>query len=130
QMTYPQKQNISFPNTIAVCLDENKSLNIRNGQEIEKRDCYMYHSECVWGIETYSIRSTSSATFNRLSFITCSADNTVRFWSIDQNETRSNFASSPVENVLNRHLMKIIYLDEDYSKLCDNPTTQATGTVG
>ncbi|CAF3849173.1 unnamed protein product, partial [Rotaria sordida] len=137
QMTYPQKQNISFPNTIAVCLDENKSLltcfyndhsfyiwNIRNGREIEKRDCYMYHSACIWGIETYSIRSTSPATFNRLSFITCSADNTVRFWSLGHNETRSTFASLPVENVLNRHLMKIIYLDEDYSKLCDNPTTQ------
>ncbi|CAF5028231.1 unnamed protein product [Rotaria sp. Silwood1] len=137
QMTYPQKPNISFPNTIAICLDENKSLltcfyndhsfytwNIRNGQLIEKRNCYMYHSACVWGIETYSVRSTSLAISNRLKFITCSADNTVRFWSLNHNETRSAFASSSVENVSNGHLMKIIYLDEDYSKLCDNQTTQ------
>ncbi|CAF1518450.1 unnamed protein product, partial [Rotaria sp. Silwood1] len=137
QMTYPQKPNISFPNTIAICLDENKSLltcfyndhsfytwNIRNGQLIEKRNCYMYHSACVWGIETYSVRSTSLAISNRLKFITCSADNTVRFWSLNHNETRSAFASSSVENVSNGHLMKIIYLDENYSKLCDNQTTQ------
>jgi hypothetical protein len=25
-MTYPQKENMSFPDTIAVCLDEDKSV--------------------------------------------------------------------------------------------------------
>lgn len=25
-MTYPQQQNMSFPDTIAMCLDEDKSL--------------------------------------------------------------------------------------------------------
>jgi hypothetical protein len=64
-MTYPQQQqNMSFPDTIAVCLDEDKSVltcfyndhsfyiwDIKNDRSIKKHDSHMYHSGCGWGIE-------------------------------------------------------------------------------
>ena len=81
-MTYPQQQqNMSFPDTIAVCLDEDKSLvcehfsdiedkfrfhfqltcfyndhsfyiwDIENKRSVKKRDSHLYHSGCGWGIE-------------------------------------------------------------------------------
>jgi hypothetical protein len=63
-MIYPQQQNMSFPDTIAVYLDEDKSVltcfyndhsfyiwDIKNERSIKKRDSHMYHSGCGWGIE-------------------------------------------------------------------------------
>ncbi|CAF4101830.1 unnamed protein product [Rotaria magnacalcarata] len=132
-----QQPNISFPDTIVVCLDEDKSLltcfyndhsfyiwNIKNEQSIEKLVSHMYHSGCASGIETYSWTSTSPSTLRPLSFITCSSDNTVRFWSLNHDETDSSFASSQAANIVRRELMKIVYLEEDYSKLCDTQATQ------
>ena len=59
--------------------------------------------------------STGSALTN-LSCITCSSDNSIRFWSLNSHPTSSN--------IFSRQLMKIIYLDEDFSKLCDSQTIQ------
>ncbi|CAM2725364.1 unnamed protein product [Rotaria socialis] len=137
QMAHSQQPNISFPDTIAVCLDEDKSLltcfyndhsfyiwDIKNERSIEKRVSHLYHSGCGWGIETYAWTSASPSIFRPLTFITCSSDNTVRFWSLNHDETDSNFTSSQAANRVGRELMKIVYLEEDYSKLCDSPRTQ------
>ncbi|CAF1144497.1 unnamed protein product [Adineta steineri] len=137
QMTYPQQQNMCFPDTIAVCLDEDKSMltcfyndhsfyiwDIKNEKSIKKRDSHMYHSGCAWGIETYSRTNSSPSILRHLTCITCSSDNTIRFWSLNHGEADSYFAPSPVANIFSRQLMKIVYLDEDYSKLCDIQTTQ------
>ncbi|CAF1232697.1 unnamed protein product [Rotaria sordida] len=137
QIIYPQQQNMCFPDTIAVCLDEDKSMltcfyndhsfyiwDIKNEQSIKKRDSHMYHSGCGWGIETYSRTSISPSILRHLTCITCSSDNTIRFWSLNHGEADSYFAPSPAANIFSRQLMKIVYLDEDYSKLCDSQTTQ------
>ncbi|CAF2516221.1 unnamed protein product [Rotaria sp. Silwood2] len=137
QMTYSQQQNMCFPDTIAVCLDEDKSVltcfyndhsfyiwDIKNERSIKKRDSYMYHSGCGWGIETYSRTSTSPSILRHLTCITCSSDNTIRFWSLNNGEADSYFAPSPAANIFSRQLMKVVYLDEDYSKLCDSQTIQ------
>ncbi|CAF3454137.1 unnamed protein product, partial [Rotaria sp. Silwood1] len=137
QIMYPQQQNMSFPDTIAVCLDEDKSMltcfyndhsfyiwDIKNERSIKKRDSHMYHSGCGWGIETYSRTNTSPSILRHLTCITCSSDNTIRFWSLNHGEADSYFAPSPAANIFSRQLMKIVYLDEDYSKLCDSQTTQ------
>ncbi|CAF2141219.1 unnamed protein product [Rotaria magnacalcarata] len=137
QITYPQQQNMSFPDTIAVCLDEDKSVltcfyndhsfyiwDIKNERTIKKRDSHMYHSGCGWGIETYFRTSTSPSMLRHLTCITCSSDNTIRFWSLNHGEADSYFAPSPAANIFSRQLMKIVYLDDDCSKLCDSQTTQ------
>ncbi|CAF3449624.1 unnamed protein product [Rotaria sp. Silwood1] len=137
QMTHPQQQNMSYPDTIAVCLDEDKSVltcfyndhsfyiwDIKNERSIKKRDSHLYHSGCGWGIETYSRTNTSPSILRHLSCITCSSDNSIRFWSLNHNETDSYFTSSSSSNIFSRQLMKIVYLDDDYSKLCDSQATQ------
>ncbi|CAF1147995.1 unnamed protein product [Adineta steineri] len=138
QIPYSQQQSMSFPDTIAVCLDEDKSIltcfyndhsfyiwDIKNKGSVKKRDSYMYHSGCGWGIETYSRTNTTSSILRNLSCITCSSDNSIRFWSLNHNETDTYFIpSSPSSNIFSRQLMKIIYLDDDHSKLCDIQTTQ------
>ncbi|CAF2007169.1 unnamed protein product [Rotaria magnacalcarata] len=137
QMLHSQQPNISFPDTIAVCLDQDKSLltcfyndhsfyiwDIKNERSVEKRVSHMYHSGCCWGIETYAWASASPSILRPLTFITCSSDNTVRFWSLNHDETDSNLTPSQAANRVGRELMKIIYLEEDYSKLCDSQRTQ------
>ncbi|CAF4075090.1 unnamed protein product [Rotaria sp. Silwood2] len=138
QMTYPQQQNMSFPDTVAICLDEDKSMltcfyndhsfyiwDIKNERSIKKRDSHLYHSGCGWGIETYSRTNASSSILQHLSCITCSSDNSIRFWSLNHNANDSYFtSSSSSSNIFSRQLMKIIYLDDDYSKLCDSQATQ------
>ncbi|CAF0943275.1 unnamed protein product [Rotaria sordida] len=142
QMMHPQQQNMSFPDTIAICLDEDKSVltcfyndhsfyiwDIKNERSIKKRDSHLYHSGCGWEIETYSKTNTPSSILRHLSFITCSSDNSIRFWSLNHKETDSHFTSSSSSsslssNIFSRQLMKIVYLDDDYSKLCDSQTTQ------
>ncbi|CAF1482975.1 unnamed protein product [Adineta ricciae] len=139
QITYPQQQqNTSFPDTIAVCLDEDKSVltcfyndhsfyiwDIRNERSVKKRDSHMYHSGCGWGIETYSKTATSPAILRQLSCITCSSDNSVRFWTLNHNDTDSyTSSSSATSNIFSRQLLKIVYLDDDHTKLCDTQSTQ------
>lgn len=75
-------------------------------------------------LQTYSKTSSTPSFLRHLSCITCSSDNTIRFWSLNHGEADSYFAPSPVANIFSRQLMKIVYLDEDYSKLCDSQTTQ------
>ncbi|CAF1595930.1 unnamed protein product, partial [Adineta ricciae] len=137
QMVCPQQQNLSFPDTIAVCLDEDKSVltcfyndhsfyiwDIKNSKAIRKRDSHMYHSGCGWGIETYSRTNASPSFLRHLTCITCSSDNTIRFWSLNHDESDAYFVSTPAPNIFSRQLIKVVYLDEDYSKLCDSQTTQ------
>ncbi|CAF3713690.1 unnamed protein product, partial [Rotaria sordida] len=134
----PQQSNIAFPDTIAICLDEAKSLitcfyndhsfyicDIKNERSIEKRNSHMYHSGCVWAIETYSLSSAlSSSNPHQLPFITCSSDDTVRFWSLNNNTPDLCSVSLQVANIGCKQLTKIVYLDEDCSNLCHRQTTQ------
>ena len=62
---------------------------------------------------------TSPSIYRNLSCITCSSDNTIRFWTLNNHQI--DLTSS---NIFSRQLMKIVYLDDDYSKLCDSQTTQ------
>ncbi|UJR30309.1 hypothetical protein I4U23_017846 [Adineta vaga] len=133
-----QQQNTSFPDTIAICLDEDKSVltcfyndhsfyiwDIKNERSIKKHDSHMYHSGCGWGIETYSRTSTSPSILRQLSCITCSSDNSIRFWTLNHNDTDSYMmSSSSSSNIFSKQLMKIVYLDDDYTKLCDTQSTQ------
>ena len=67
---------------------------------------------------------TSPSVLRHLTCITCSSDNTVRFWSLNHGEADSYFAPTPTANIFSRQLMKIVYLDEDYSRLFDSQTNQ------
>ena len=55
--------------------------------------------------------------------MTCSSDNTVRFWSLNSNASIVDSLPGS-SNIFSRQLIKILYLDEDHSKLCDTQTVQ------
>ena len=50
------------------------------------------------------------------SFVTCSSDNTVRIWSMNNSKHQT---SKLQRNIYSKELMKIIYIDNDLSVLCE-----------
>ena len=109
QMTYPSHQNICFPDTIAVCLDEDKSVvsdarrrqwpatcsrlqltcfyndhsfyiwDTKNERSIKKRDSQMFHAGCGWGIEVNSIAFALTRPVRRPFSLDVSANHFVAF---------------------------------------------------
>ncbi|CAF0798616.1 unnamed protein product [Didymodactylos carnosus] len=136
QLIYPQNTQY-FPDAIALCLDEDNSIvtcfysdhsfyiwDITYEESVKKLDSHLYHSACGWSIEPYSTQFqmfSLSPLLQHLSFITCSSDNSIRFWSLNSSTTTLLSKST---NIFSKELMKIIYLDDDHSKLCDSQTSQ------
>ncbi|CAF1523360.1 unnamed protein product [Adineta ricciae] len=119
-ISIPQQSAISFPDVIAICVDEVKSSlacfysdhsfylwDITNKQSVGKRDVHMYHSGRGWAMETHSRRT------DQLALITTSSDNTVRCWSLNEEKTDVYSASSQSDNKISEQLMKMIYIPSD-----------------
>lgn len=132
-----------FPDAVAVtfdpvnawlsCVYNDHSVYVWDVQHVHERDLHvqerdprragklysaLYHSSCVWGLETYP----DSAPDPKLppgSFLSCSSDCTIRIWHLDQrNQTR---------NILSHDLMKIVYVEENLSLLLDAESSVAGG---
>jgi mitogen-activated protein kinase binding protein 1 len=90
---------------------------IKDVNKVKKVDSHLFHSSSVWGLDIFSsnqfsLNSPSSYIPND-SFITCSSDNTLRIWSLD------NLNSDKSNNIYSKELANIIYIDNDLSVLCD-----------
>jgi WD40 repeat protein len=105
---------------------------------VKKLDSHLFHSSCCWSIDIFSSHiassvaspnfSSSNSSLPVDSFITCSADNTLRIWS-PMNPTGAAHLTSPVansispfklrKNIYSKELLKIIYIDNDFSALCE-----------
>ncbi|XP_066521372.1 WD repeat-containing protein 62 isoform X2 [Hoplias malabaricus] len=74
----------------------------------------LYHSSCVWSVETYPELQDSEAAAAVLpgSFLTCSSDNTIRLWNSDFQPSH-NQNSDLHRNLYSQDLVKILYVDED-----------------
>ncbi|KAI8139945.1 WD40-repeat-containing domain protein [Fennellomyces sp. T-0311] len=105
-------ENTYYPDVIAVTYDENagkvtavyadRSLflwDIRDLKKIGKYRSFVFHSDCVWGVEPCPTSVDSNSLIPPNSFATHSADGTVRFWNLDNsihpNSTSSSFVVSP-----------------------------------
>jgi WD40 repeat protein len=123
--TSPMSNN-KYPDCIALCFDNNEFIlssiyndhsfyvwDIKDLNKVKKLDSHLFHSSCCWSLDTYSsvfnnnnsISSSSNLPID--TFITCSSDNTVRIWS---NTANNNYS---------KELLKIIYIDNDLSALCE-----------
>ncbi|CAM1318924.1 WDR62 (predicted) [Pycnogonum litorale] len=119
-----------YPDTVALTYDEtNKKVtcvyndhsmytwDIKDVKKIGKSNSCLYHSACIWGIEMYPrLGDGAKSVLPSGSFITCSSDDTVRVWNLDQ-----HMASDTVykRNIYSNELLKILYMDDDLSYLCD-----------
>ncbi|KAI9276937.1 hypothetical protein BDA99DRAFT_554881 [Phascolomyces articulosus] len=100
-------ENTYYPDAIAITYDErstkvtavyaDRSLflwDIRDLKKIGKYRSFVYHSDCVWGVEPCPnlIEPVNNIPSN--SFATHSADGTVRFWNLDNNIHPNSTSSS------------------------------------
>ncbi|CAG8514111.1 17328_t:CDS:10 [Acaulospora morrowiae] len=131
--------NDVYPDTLALKLDaetgkltcvyNDRSLfiwDIKDIKKIGKYRSFLYHSDTIWGVEMIPIRDDSVAvTYPDNTFVTYSADNTIRFWNLDgTNSTGPNTASAGnnngtstviKRNIYSKECVKIVYVDPDGS---------------
>ncbi|XP_059574626.1 WD repeat-containing protein 62 isoform X1 [Alligator mississippiensis] len=74
----------------------------------------LFHSSFVWNIEVYPELEDHQSCLPPGSFLTCSSDNTIRIWNLE-NGTRSDFQ----KNIYSDTLLKVIYVDNNTQHLQD-----------
>ncbi|XP_051965560.1 WD repeat-containing protein 62 isoform X2 [Xyrauchen texanus] len=116
---HPEAQ---YPDTLALafdpvtkyltCVYNDHSVyvwDVQDVQNIGKVYSALYHSGCVWSVETYPEPEDSSvACLSPGSFLTCSSDNTIRLWN-----SESQKSHSLRHNLYSQDLVRIVYVDED-----------------
>lgn len=128
-------QNSKYPDTIAMVFDEVHSKlscvyndhslyiwDLRNIQRVGKSHSFLYHSACIWGVETVPYNTTKNHLTHNLPidcFLTCSSDDTIRVWDIEGCETNEVYR----RNIYSKELLKLLYIDSELSfiKDMDNP---------
>ncbi|XP_037033889.1 uncharacterized protein LOC119072719 isoform X2 [Bradysia coprophila] len=128
--------NAKFPDTIAMVFDEPRSRvscvyndhslyiwDLRDIRRVGKSHSFLYHSACIWGVETVpSHNYLKTNVSNKLPldcFLTCSSDDTIRVWGLDDCENNEIYR----RNIYSKELLKVLYIDDElnYIKDVDNP---------
>lgn len=126
-----------YPDTIAIVFDEQRSRvscvyndhslyiwDLRDIRRVGKSHSFLYHSACIWGVETVPLNflRNGSVQSNLPSdcLVTCSSDDTIRFWGLDGCDTNEVYR----QNIYSKELLKLIYIDSElnFIKDTDNPT--------
>jgi WD40 repeat protein len=99
---------------------------INDLSKVKKLDSHLFHSSCCWSLDMFmpepSLSGSGANVLPLNSFITCSTDNTLRIWSlaVSNSPARSSSSSDKLRpNIYSKELLKIIYIDDDLSALCD-----------
>ncbi|CAG8495708.1 7995_t:CDS:10 [Racocetra fulgida] len=126
--TYPDTTAIKFDAETGklTCIYSDRSLfiwDIKDIKKIGKYRSFLYHCDTIWGVEMVphdAADGTSMLPEN--TFVTYSADSTIRFWNFDGsvNSTASNGSSggnnnnsSIKRNIYSKECLKIVYADPD-----------------
>ncbi|XP_049537341.1 uncharacterized protein LOC125952109 [Anopheles darlingi] len=129
-------QNAKYPDTIAIVYDEARSKvtcvyndhslyiwDLRDIRRVGKSHSFLYHSACIWGVETvpfsYQLRNSGDATLPSDCFMTCSSDDTIRVWDVDGCEHNDTYR----RNIYSKELLKVLYIDDELNFIrdTDNP---------
>jgi WD40 repeat protein len=113
---------------------------IKDMRQVKKVDSHLFHSSCCWSFDMYTQESSSSSSSSSASsslvgdnvlpvnsFITCSTDNTLRIWNLPNLSSSSSSSVQDCDrqagkiksNIYSKELLKIIYIDDDTSALCE-----------
>ncbi|XP_066252026.1 uncharacterized protein Wdr62 isoform X1 [Euwallacea similis] len=123
-----------YPDTTAVTFDEtNNKLtavyndhsvyvwDVFNVKRVGKSCSFLYHSACIWGVEMAPLNSPLPPG----SFLTCSSDDTIRVWTLDQ-MNEQNSRGMYQQNIYSNDLLKVVYVDKELSYIKD---LDISGTV-
>eukprot|EP00092_Neocalanus_flemingeri_P025169 GFUD01027295.1.p1 GENE.GFUD01027295.1~~GFUD01027295.1.p1 ORF type:complete len:1347 (-),score=391.76 GFUD01027295.1:88-4128(-) len=104
----------AFPDARAVSYDEENAKvtviyndhslyvwDVRNVRQVGKICSFLFHSACIWGVDVNNVNPTGS-------FVTCSSDDTIRIWNLNN---KLSTKSSNLKKVYNSELIKIVYID-------------------
>jgi WD40 repeat protein len=126
-----------YPDCVALCYDQYDCIlsaiyndhsfyvwDIKDFAKVKKLDSHLFHSSCCWALDLYSAGNASMTSNLPVdSFVTCSTDNTLRVWSTVSASASSNSANSSgyklKRNIYSKELLKVIYIDNDLSGLCE-----------
>jgi WD40 repeat protein len=154
------RNELKYPDCIAVCYDKYTNIvtavyndhslyvwDINDLNAVKKIDSHLFHSSCCWSFDVFTQQSSSASNIandnnNNIlpnnCFITCSTDNTLRIWSMNggnqnnNNSTSFSLNNKLKSNIYSKELLKIIYIDNDLSGLCeiDQSLTSSENDVG
>ncbi|CAG8504609.1 8721_t:CDS:10, partial [Scutellospora calospora] len=126
--TYPDTTAIKFDAETGklTCIYSDHSLfiwDIKDIKKIGKYRSFLYHCDTIWGVEMIPPRDTADghSTFPEDTFVTYSADSTIRFWNFDGSSNTTGSGGAPAggnnttikRNIYSKECMKIIYVDPD-----------------
>ncbi|XP_037675577.1 WD repeat-containing protein 62 [Choloepus didactylus] len=124
---FRRKAETVFPDTVALtfdpthqwlsCVYKDHSIYIWDVKDINKVDkmwSELFHSSYVWNVEVYPEFEDQRACLPSGSFLTCSSDNTIRFWNMD-----SSSDSHWQKNIFSNSLLKVVYVENDIQHLQD-----------
>lgn len=128
--------NAKFPDTIACVFDEPRGKvscvyndhslyiwDLRDIRRVGKSHSFLYHSACIWGVESVPFNYTTKANLSQQlpldCFLTCSSDDTIRVWELEGCESNDVYRS----NIYSKDLLKVAYIDDElkYIKDKDSP---------
>ncbi|XP_068934623.1 WD repeat-containing protein 62 [Petaurus breviceps papuanus] len=122
-----RKTQSVYPDTVALALDpchhrlscvyKDHSIYVWDIQDLTKVGKVwsdLFHSSYVWNVEVYPEFEDQRACLPSGSFLTCSSDNTIRFWNTENSTT-----SGRPKNVFSNNLLKVVYVENDIQHLQD-----------
>ncbi|XP_051018736.1 WD repeat-containing protein 62 [Acomys russatus] len=124
---FHRKAEAVYPDTVALtfdpihqwltCVYKDHSIyvwDVRDINEVCKIWSELFHSSFVWDVEVYPEFEDERACLPSGSFLTCSSDNTIRFWNMDR-------SSDPQwqRNIFSDTLLKVLYVEGDAQHLQD-----------
>ncbi|XP_005908326.2 WD repeat-containing protein 62 isoform X1 [Bos mutus] len=124
---FHRKAEATYPDTVALtfdpmhqwlsCVYKDHSIyiwDVRDINQVGKVWSELFHSSYVWNVEVYPEFEDQRACLPSGSFLTCSSDNTIRFWNMD-----SNPDSHWQKNIFSNTLLKVVYVENDIQHLQD-----------
>ncbi|KAG0028966.1 hypothetical protein BGZ82_008174 [Podila clonocystis] len=96
----------------------------------------MFHSDCIWGVEMFPALEDDQAPSQipRDTFVTYSADGSIKFWNLDENVSLLSQSPDP-ENIPREHgpvlaskeISRVLYVDETSKTWVQKPDIQEPG---
>ncbi|XP_021532216.2 WD repeat-containing protein 62 isoform X1 [Aotus nancymaae] len=124
---FHRKAEAVYPDTVALtfdpihqwlsCVYKDHSIyiwDIKDINRVGKVWSELFHSSYVWNVEVYPEFEDQRACLPSGSFLTCSSDNTIRFWNLD-----SSPDSNWQKNIFSNTLLKVVYVENDIQHLQD-----------
>ncbi|KAM4825462.1 WD repeat-containing protein 62 [Thomomys bottae] len=125
---FHRKAEAVYPDTVALtfdpvhqwlsCVYKDHSIyiwDVKDINKVSKMWSELFHSSYVWNVEVYPEFEDQRACLPSGSFLTCSSDNTIRFW----NMSSSGSSSQWQRNIFSNTLLKVVYVENDTQHLQD-----------